>query len=401
MLATPITYALRTLSTFFPIQKPMVFSGSQSILKLADLMLATGSKKPLLVTDQFLLANNKLDTLLDHLKEQQCDVTVFDGSIPNPSFTEVEAGLNLSLKNGCDSVLALGGGSVIDVAKVISAASTNGGNFRKLAGILKVKKAPLPFFVAPTTSGSGSEVTHTAVISHPETHKKMFFVDPKYIPIATALDPDLLKSLPAHMTAAVGMDALTHAIEAYTSRNNFADTDRDAATAIKLLFEYLPIAYADGQHLKAREMVAQASFMAGYAFTKSSLGYVHAISHQISAHYNTPHGLANAVILPRVMRFNKIACGKQYAKLEAMMSGDTSTQINLADRFIARVDQLAEYVSIPAKLEGLNQQDFKAIAKDALSEAWRSYAVPKVMRQKDVIAILNAIATGTRTLSFS
>jgi alcohol dehydrogenase len=170
--------------------------------------------------------------------------------------------------------------------------------------------------VVPTTSGSGSETTVAAVISDSEAHKKQFFVSPKLIPIAAALDPELLKSLPPAMTAAVGMDALTHAIEAYTSTNTFDDTDRDAATAVALLFRYLPTATHQGDDLVAREKVARASFLAGAAFTKASLGYVHAISHQISAFYNTPHGLANAVILPRVLRFNAPTVAGRLAELE-------------------------------------------------------------------------------------
>ncbi len=402
MLSTPITYALRALSTFYPIQKPLVFSGSGSTQKLADLILAAGQKKPLLVTDSFLLENDKLDSLLRHLQAHGCEVTIFKGSIPNPTFAEVEAGLKLSLEADCDSVLAIGGGSVIDVAKVIAGASTNHRSLSKLAGILKLKKGPLPFYAVPTTSGTGSEVTNTAVIADSKTHKKQFFVDPKYVPIAAALDPELLKTLPPHMTAAVGMDALTHAIEAYTSRNNFADTDRDAAMAIKLLFEYLPLAYEDGEDLKAREMVSQAAFLAGYAFTKSSLGYVHAISHQVSAHYDTPHGLANAVILPRVMRFNKSSCAKRYADLEVMLGGNvTADRDTLAERFTARVDQIAEQIGIPENLSDLQEKDFPKITKEALSEAWRSYAVPKVMRRKDVEAILHSVSNGQRDLAFA
>ncbi|NEO15165.1 MULTISPECIES: iron-containing alcohol dehydrogenase [Moorena] len=402
MLPTPITYALRALSTFYPIQKPLVFSGSRSTQKLADLMIAAGQKKPLLITDNFLLEKGMLDGFLEHLKVHDCEVTIFDGVKPNPTFEQVEAALKVSKDNECDSVFAIGGGSIIDVAKVVSAASTNNRSLDKLAGILKVKEPPLPFYVVPTTSGSGSEVTNTAVISDPKTHKKQFFVDPKYVPIAAALDPELLKSLPAHMTAAVGMDVLTHAIEAYTSRNNFADTDRDAAMAIKLLFDFLPAAYADGGDLKAREMVAQASFLAGYAFTKSSLGYVHAISHQVSAHYNTPHGLANAIILPRVLRFNKSACAERFAKLEVMLGGEASADTDtLAEHFSARVDQLAEQVGIPANLTELEEKDFQKIAKDALAEAWRSYAVPKVMRRRDVEAILHSVSAGHRDISFA
>ncbi|MEQ8825224.1 MAG: iron-containing alcohol dehydrogenase [Filomicrobium sp.] len=403
MFSSPITYALRALSTFYPPQKPIVFSGPNTTQKLAEFMVANGQKRPLIVTDSFLLQHGMLDGLLSFLEEKGCQVTIFDGIIPNPTFAVVEAGLKASLENDCDSVFVVGGGSAIDSAKVIAAASTNKRGVRKLEGILKLKQHPLPFYVVPTTSGTGSEVTTAAVISDTDTHKKTFFVDPKYIPIATALDPVLLKSLPAAMTAAVGMDALTHAIEAYTSRNSFSDTDRDAAMAIKLLFEYLPKAYEDGGDLKAREMVALASFLAGYAFTKASLGYVHAISHQISAHYNTPHGLANAVILPRVLRFNEKASANRFAALEQMLSEDTSGDDTaaLATRFIARVDALAEQISIPVNLTDLNAEDFRSIGKAALAEARYSYAVPRRMSMQQVEKILQSVASGGRDVSFA
>jgi alcohol dehydrogenase len=398
---TPISYALQLVSTFVPIPKPMLFSGPGSTDKLADFMIDSGHRRPLLVTDAFLLKNGMLDGLLAFLKEQGCEVTIFDGIIPNPTFAVVEAGLKLSRDNGCDSVLAIGGGSAIDAAKVIAAAHTAKKPLAKLVGNLKIKEAPLPFFVVPTTSGSGSETTVAAVISDSETHKKQFFVSPKLIPIAAALDPELLKSLPPAMTAAVGMDALTHAIEAYTSTNTFDDTDRDAATAVALLFRYLPTATHPGEDLVAREKVARASFLAGAAFTKASLGYVHAISHQISAQYNTPHGLANAVILPRVLRFNAVAVAGRLADLERRVDpAAKGSDAALAQAFIARVDALSDTLAIPAALDDLKTSDFDKITRDALAEARRSYAVPKVMNAGDVSKVLTSVAAGERNVSF-
>ncbi|MCT4554555.1 MAG: iron-containing alcohol dehydrogenase [Pelagimonas sp.] len=398
---TPISYALRLVSTFVPIPKPLLFSGPGSTLNLADFMLDSGHRRPLLVTDAFLLQNGMLDGLLAFLKDNGCEATIFDGIIPNPTFAVVEAGLKLSRDNACDSVIAIGGGSAIDAAKVIAAAHTARKPLAKLVGNLKIKDAPLPFFVVPTTSGSGSETTVAAVISDSKTHKKQFFVSPKLIPIAAALDPELLKSLPPAMTAAVGMDALTHAIEAYTSTNTFDDTDRDAATAVSLLFRYLPTATHSGSDLVAREKVARASFLAGAAFTKASLGYVHAISHQISAQYNTPHGLANAVILPRVLRFNASAVAPRLAELERRIDPTAQgSDAQLAQRFIDRVETLSDELAIPTKLEDLQSEDFGKITRDARSEARRSYAVPKVMKAADVTRVLTSVADGTRQISF-
>ncbi len=398
---TPIAYGLRLVSTLFPAQKPLVFSGAGSVAKLADHMVDGGSRRPLLVTDAFLLQNGMLDEVLTQLRDLGCAVTIFDGIIPNPTFAVVEAGLAQSRAGQCDAVLAIGGGSAIDAAKVIAAAHTDPRPLSRLVGNLKIKVPPLPFFVAPTTSGTGSETTVAAVISDTRTHKKQFFVSPKLVPIATALDPDLLKSLPPAMTAAVGMDAFTHAVEAYTSRNTFDDTDRDARMAIALLVKYLPVVVQDGGNLVAREKVALASFLAGYAFTKASLGYVHAISHQISAHYNTPHGLANAIILPRVLRFNKPAVADRLAALERMLDPNASGgDAALADRFIARVDALEHQIGIPDHLADLQPKDYDKIAQDALAEARVSYAVPRVMKKHHVQRVLEATASGALDVSF-
>ncbi|CUH84994.1 iron-containing alcohol dehydrogenase [Thalassovita mediterranea] len=399
---TPISYALRLVSTFMPIPKPVLFSGPGSTTKLAEFMIDSSYRRPLLVADSFLVQNGMLDGLLAYLKDQGCEVTVFDGIIPNPTFAVVEAGLKLSRDNNCDSVLVIGGGSAIDAAKVIAATHAAKKPPQKLAGNLKVKEAPLPFFVVPTTSGSGSEVTVAAVISDSETHQKQFVVSPKLIPIATALDPELLKTLPPAMTAAVGMDALTHAIEAYTSTNTFTDTDRDAATAVALLMRYLPTATHHGDDLAAREKVALASFLAGTAFTKAGLGYVHGISHQISAHYNTPHGVANAVILPRVLRFNLPKVTDRLAALERRIDpAATGSNAELAQRFVKRVDDLSDTLEIPAKLEDLQASDFAKITRDALAEARRSYAVPRVMKPADVTKILTSVAEGQRDIVFA
>lgn len=402
MFLSPMPFALRTLNRFFPAQKPVTFFGPGAMLKLADLMVRSGAKRPMIVTDGFLLKSGMLDDLLAFLGQEGCDVRVYDGIQPNPTFAIVQEGVAAIHAGRCDSVFAVGGGSAIDAAKVMAAASTSKKPLSKLAGILKVDQPLLPFYVVATTSGTGSEVTTAAVISDTQTHKKTFFVDPKYVPIAAAFDTDLLVSLPGPMTAGTGMDALTHAIEAYVSGARTHATDRDAALAVRLIVQFLPIAYATPGDVQAREMVALGSFLAGNAFTRSSLGYVHAISHQISAHYNTPHGLANAVLLPRVLRFNAQACATRFAALEQMLQGEGGGQdtTQLAAQFIARIEALSDTVGIPTSLNDVQEADFAAIAKDALSEARRSYAVPKPMRKADVTAILQAVATGSRTPAF-
>lgn len=396
-----MTLMLRALSTFYPPQKPILFSGAGSIKRFAELMVQSGHKTPLIVADRFPINNGMFDGLISYLKEEGCTVIIFDWIVPNPTFKIVEAGVAASNNGRCDTVFAVGGGSAINVAKLVAAASTTQKSFYELAGILKVDRPPLPFYVAPTTSGTGSEATNAAVISAPDTHVKKFFVDPKYIPIAAALDPKRLKSLPAAITAATGVDALTHAIEAYTSQNRFADTNRDAALAIRLIFGFLPTAYVDGKNEKACEMVALDSFLAGFAFTKSRLGYVHAISHQISALYDTPHGLTNAIIVPRALLHNKSACAKRFAQLEAILNRETyiGSTSEMAERFIERVNILGRTLEIPDYIPSLKPKDFRKIAAGAIKEARWSYAVPQTMSCSNIEKILQSITINRSTPS--
>lgn len=397
MLKRLTNFSLKMFTVLFPSEKPLLLTGINSAIQLASLARASGSKRPLIVTGTGMLKRGLLDGVLEHFNNEGCEVTVFDGIIPNPTNEVIEDGIRACKAHNCDSVFAVGGGSAIDAAKVIAACCSNDVGVERVVGLLKVKKPTLPFYAVPTTSGTGSEVTNSAVISETKTHQKKFVVDTKLIPYAAALDPNMLKSLPPHITAATGMDALTHAIESYSSVNRFSDAERDAKLAIKLLLNYLPIVYEDGNNLEARQLVALASFLAGYAFNKSGLGYVHAISHQLSAYYNTPHGLTNAVILPQVLRFNKPACLNRFANLEQMLSGTTvGSDEQLADRFIARIDALAQRLNIPGGFKELETKHYDAITTKALKEAMSFYAVPRVMNRVQCKEILSSISEGAK-----
>lgn len=400
MLKRLTNLSLKMFTVLFPSEKPLLFTGVNSTIQLASLAQASGSKRPLLVTEKFLLKLGLLDEVLEHFKNEGCEVTVFDGIIPNPTYEVIEEGIRACKENDCDSIFAVGGGSTIDAAKVIAACYSNEVGVEQVVGLLKVKKPTLPFYTVPTTSGTGSEVTNSAVISETTTHQTKFVVDPKLIPSAAALDANMLKSLPPHITAATGMDALTHAIESYSSVNRFSDAERDAKLAIKLLLEYLPVVYEDENNPEARQLVALASFLAGYSFNKSGLGYVHAISHQISAHYNTPHGLTNAVILPKILRFNKTVCSDRFANLERMLSGTSAgSDEQLADRFIARIDALGQQLNIPSGFKELEAKHFDAITSKALLEAKSFYAVPRLMNRAQCKEILASISEGVKAES--
>lgn len=382
---------LRFFTRFFAPTKPTVLTGSGSAADLAQLMVDAGSVRPLIITESFARSLGLLDDIVARVEARGFPVTIFDGVAPNPTFSIVEAGVRAGAQ--CDAVFVLGGGSAIDVGKVVAASLGTDRAPSRLVGVLKMGQPGLPLYIVPTTTGTGSEATNTAVISDDETHRKAFVVDPRLLPVATALDPSKTKTLPPHITAATAMDALTHAIEGYTSPIASDEVRRDAALAVRLIFEHLPRAYADGSDMEARERLGLASLLAGFAFTRSSLGYVHAISHQLSAHYNAPHGLANAIVLPKVMRMNRAASEREFAALEGILDRSANDQPapSAADAFVTRVESLARTVDIPTTLDALEPSDYASITRAALAEANSSYATPRRINATECTNILRQI----------
>lgn len=379
-----IAFTLGVVGKVLPLPKPLLYTGSHSSLQLCDNVIYFGYKSVIIVTDAVLHQMGLLEAVKSKLTSAGIDVCVYDGVEPNPTFVQVHAGLELAKANRCDAVLAFGGGSSIDAAKVIAVAATNRKSPEAMVGFFKVKQPGLPLYAIPTTAGTGSEVSLAAVISDPTSHAKGVIADPKTVPVAAALDPQIMLGLPPAITAATGMDALTHAIEAYSSTIASAESDAYALAAVKLIFEYLPVAYSNGADVTARDAMALASCYAAMAFNKAGLGYVHGIAHQLSAHYNTPHGIANAVVLPKVLDFQQQACQQKYAQLAAVCGGvdDSASTANRSQQFIAAVRQLSADLNIPTCLEALQADDVGAIAKAALKEAHYSYAVPKYMNQQ-------------------
>ena len=288
------------------------------------------------------------------------------------------------LKNHCDGVLAFGGGSSIDAAKAIAACVNNTKTAQQLAGVFKVKQAILPLYAIPTTAGTGSEVTPAGVISNSENHKKEVLIDPKLTPKMAALDCNLMLGLPPAITAATGIDALTHAIEAYISTNATDHTNELALPAIKLIFKHLETAVTNGKNVQARQSMAMASYYAGMAFSRAGLGYVHAISHNIGAKYTVPHGVANAIILPPVLDFSLTNIEVKLAKLARLTTivDNAVTDKNAAETFIATVRQMIKNIGIANYFEDLQANDIPELAKSALKEAhFTPYAVPKYLDQ--------------------
>jgi len=387
--------ALKLAATLLPAPRPLVLLGSDSSRKLCQTMAQLGARRPLVVTDAMLLELGLVDPIIRKLKRLGIEASVYSGVTPDPTFSVVETGLALLRRDRCDSVLAIGGGSSIDAGKVIALSAGAGRSPARLVGILKARKPALPLFAVPTTAGTGSEVTVGAVISDDRTHQKNLVIDPKLVPVATALDPRIMTGLPPSVTADTGIDALTHALESWVSEFAGPETDRYAGAAVRLIFENLPRAYADGADLPAREAMALAAHYAGFALNQAGLGYVHAIAHQLGARYGLPHGRANAIVLPHILEFNRKASEARLADL-ARLTGLAGAEV--ADSvataiIIEHVHELLAGLGIESRVPAVQRQDFRSIIKGAFAEAHGTYAVPRYMADRDCRRVLESLAS--------
>jgi alcohol dehydrogenase len=386
---------LKGLVKTLPFPKPTLFTGPGSSLELCEAVSLMGVRKLLIVTDAMLVKIGLLEEMEKRLETLGIRFVVYDGILPDPTIDQIEAGLKILKRERCQAILAVGGGSPIDAAKVIAARATNNKPVSKMEGMFKVFSAPLPLFAVPTTAGTGSEVTIAAVVSDPGRKKKSAIMDPKLVPMMAALDGSLMTGLPPNVTAATGMDALTHAVEAYISANALPETDAYALAATRLIMENLPTAVATGKNVEARQSMAFASYYAALAFTRAGVGYVHAISHNFGAYYHTPHGLGNAIVLPYVLEYSKQNCIKRLARLAEASGlrekGDRPQ--TLANKFIEHIRAMNEEFGIPSRLEALERSDIPDIARAALKEAHFTYAVPKYMDQRTCERLISKMLT--------
>lgn len=378
---------------FVPEAKPTVLSGEGSSVKLTETIAHFGMKKVLIVTDAMLVKLGVISPIEEALKANGVEAVIFDGVEPDPSFDVVDAGLAALKQNSCDSVLAIGGGSSIDAAKVMALAGNNEKTPRELEGKFAAKNPALPLFAIPTTAGTGSEVTVAAVITDKTDSSKKLVLDPKIVPLAAALDPKIMEGLPPHITAATGMDALTHAVEAYIATFATEETDAYAVAATRMIVNNLETAYNDGSNMQAREAMALGSFYAGLAFTKAFVGYVHAIAHQFGGKYHTPHGFANALVLPHILEYSKDKVADRLANLavECGLGERHEAESVLAQKFVDRVWAMNDAMGIPKTLDALKAEDIPEIAKAALHEAHFTYPVPKYMDMGQCKAILHKL----------
>lgn len=390
-----IMQVLKLAGKLIPQTQPFIFSGKDAALALTKLIIEQDKQHVFIVTDAVLNKLGIANKICEQLALHNVNVTVFDQVTPDPSESVVNDGIALLKAQQCDLVLAIGGGSSIDAAKMMAVLAHSGQTIKGVAGLLKIKKFGLPLCVIPTTSGTGSEVTMAAVITDTDSQSKSLIVSPKMLAMATALDPLMMSGMPAKITADTGFDALTHAIEAYLSTYANAQTDQFSLTAIKVIFKQLPQCYHHGDDLDARQALALASCYAGLAFNKTNVGYVHAISHQIGAKYHSPHGFTNAVVLPFILEFYCQSCEQRLAEMAAAIGINTSLMSadEAAKQFIRAVKTLQKEVAIPAKLACINQQDITELSKSALQEAHYFYPVPKYLTRQQCETILHNLCS--------
>ena len=375
---------------FMPWRKAEVIEGPDSLLKLPALLKQRGMQGVLVVTDSF-LSNNVLPKFFAQLDADGVKYALYDQVVPNPTIQCIEDGLKIYKDNQCDCVVAVGGGSPMDCAKIIAARAVCDKPVEKMKGLLKINKKLPPFYAVPTTAGTGSEVTLAAVISNPDKNEKYPINDPSLIPGYVVLDPNLTVGLPPHITSTTGMDALTHAVEAYIGKSNTKETKKDAIDAIRLIFANLKTAYAEGTDLEARGNMQRAAMLAGRAFTRAYVGYVHAIGHALGAFYHIPHGLAMSIILPTMLKAYGTSAHKRLAELADIVGTEGKDVADKANNFIRAVETMNADMQIPAKIGGkfaIQEADIPEIVKRADAEANPLYPCPKVFDKKELTAIV-------------
>mgnify|MGYP000544728175 CR=1 FL=1 len=393
MIHQTVIFIRRYANKVLNIPMPSLISGEGELKSCPKLLKQVKSEKVFIVTDKILTSLGITQQLIDILEKEQFNYQVFDQVTPDPTVSTIEQGVEDFKENNCDSIIALGGGSVMDCAKAIAACVVKNKKISALAGMFRVRKALPPFIAIPTTAGTGSEATLVAVITDPVKKQKFTVVDPCLVPQFAIIDPLLMVGLPAKITAETGIDALTHAIESYLSVHATAQTKPYSLDAIKRIFINLPLAYNNGEDLKARTEMAMASYYAGVAFTRASIGYVHAIAHQLGGYYHIPHGLANAVLLPHVLEFSFDKACKQYAEMAYaanLISKDESI-IVAAQAFVQAVKDLNLTLNIQSSFAELQSNDIPLLANRAVKEAFCDYPVPKQMTVKECESILEVV----------
>lgn len=385
-----VQFIMRMVSYLLPWRKPELIEGEFCMENLAPLFSQRGWKHPLIVTGPHIYASGLLSPLENSFVKNGIQYEVYSSTVSNPTVSNVEEALSLYWVKECDGLLVFGGGSPMDCGKAVAARIARPKKkVSQMRGVLKVRRK-IPYLVAiPTTAGTGSETTIAAVISDPTKREKYAISDVALIPHVAVLDPTVTKNLPPFITATTGMDALTHAIEAYIGRSNTKETKAMALKATKLIFENLLLAYEDGDNMQARWKMQKASYYAGVAFTRAYVGYVHAIAHSLGAYYNTAHGLANAVILPVVLEAyeESVVASLSELAIESGIGSLKQTQKENAANLIKRIREFNQKMGIPESIEDLQKEDMLVLAEHAAKEANPLYPVPRIFDSKQLVEI--------------
>ncbi len=371
--------------------------GEGCVQEAGQLLASLKAKKCLIVTDKFLASIGMADQVKGILEAAGVQVCIFDKAEPNPTDLNVEAGVKVFHDNQCDSIVSLGGGSSHDCAKGIGLVAVNGGTIHDYEGIDKSTKSMCPLLAINTTAGTASEITRFCIITDTKRKVKMAIVDWRITPQVAINDPDLMKGMPPSLTAATGMDALTHAIEAYVSTAANPLTDSAALSAIRMIAEYLPRAVANGDDMEARDKMAYAQYLAGVAFNNASLGYVHAMAHQLGGFYNLPHGVCNAILLPHVEKFNLIGNMERFRDIAEALGEEVYglSVTEAANRAIAAIKTLSASIDIPANLKvlGVKPEDFDIMAENAKKDVCQ-LTNPRKATKEQVIEIFRQAYEG-------
>lgn len=374
---------LRIALPILPYRNPEVWN---RISEIVNILKKETISNPLIITDKTLSSIGATDALQKTLSENGIHYTLFDGAFPNPTTALARQAADCYRENNCDGLIAFGGGSPMDLAKAVGVMLTRPDKpLEKLAGILKVRRK-LPVMIAiPTTAGTGSETTLAAVLINADTRHKFTINDFPLIPKYAILDPSTIHTLPVSIAATTGLDALTHAVEAYIGRSTTRQTRADAKKAVKLIFENLD-ASVNHESKEAESAMLKASHYAGRAFTRSYVGYIHAVSHSLSGQYNLPHGWTNAVLLPLILKRYGSTVWKKLAKLAicAGIGNSSESEEVLAKRFISAIEEKNSRYDIPCRIDAIRKEDISRLASHADKEANPLYPVPVLWDKKEL-----------------
>lgn len=375
-----------------PLRQAKVIQGAGSIYQIPKMLKKDGKKKVLIVTTPGFIRRGSLEKLFQAFEKNKVEYAVFSKVQPDPDTDCIEEAVTFYKEENCEAIVAVGGGSVIDCSKALGARIARPKkSLQKMQGLLKVMKRIPDIYAVPTTAGTGSEATAGAVITDGKSHYKFTVLDLCLVPRYAVLDPELTVALPPAITAVTGMDALTHAVEAYTNRFCSPAAKKAASDAVKLVYENLFQAYENGNDMKARENMLLASYYAGVAINNNFIGYVHAIAHGIGGLYGVTHGKANAIVMPYVLEHFGKKAEKKLAEL-AEVTGIQGDGAGLKTRdFIESVKEMNHKLGIGEKIEELEKKDFEELAKRAVKEGNPTYPVPVIWEKNDFLNVMEKI----------